>query len=381
MDSQAFDIQHQNRNNRRLATIPRLRLASARGEALTAMEDEHVGIFQQLVDGLPEQSALIDAESGIILAVNGAWRNAATLNGFSDFRPGRNYFRELGKVAAAGYGPGQAVSDAIEEIRQGKRRSYRFIYEGLGQQAGRKFEARIKLMTVGGRDYIRTTRYDITELSRLRIMRNEFGETLMRAQEEERRRMGRELHDSGMQVLAAMGIALAQLRRDQSQASVAAVTANMEDLLLQAQKEFRSISFLAHPPQLEDGGLVAAMEALVTGFGQRAGLAAVFLSEGTAGVLTADEEHVLYRVVQEALSNAHRHADASRLEVRLVARKRALHLVVADNGRGIPDDLRPGVGLQSMRERMREIGGRLAVRGGAPGTVILASLPLRARAG
>ena len=95
--------------------------------------------------------------------------------------------------------------------------------------------------------------------------------------------------------------------------------------------------------------------------------------------MTADAEHVIYRVAQEALSNAHRHAAASTLGVRLVARRRALHLVIADDGRGIPDDLRPGVGLQSMRERLQEIGGWLTIRNGRPGTVILASLPLPVR--
>jgi len=377
MDSHARNFELGDTSRRRLPTIPQLRVAGA--TAVQHANDEYVGIFQQLVDGLQEQAALVDAESGAILAVNGAWQQAATLNGFADFRPGENYYRELSKVSASGYGPGQAAHDAIHEIRRGKRRSARMVYDGTGLQEGKKFEARLGSMEVGGRKYIRVTRYDITELARLRTMRNEFSGALMRVQEDERRRMGRELHDSGMQVLAALGISLAQLRRDQSPESVWAVTANMEDLLLRAQKEFRSISFLAHPPQLEEGGLVVALQALVDGFGLRAGLVVAFHSEGIAEGMTADAEHVIYRVAQEALSNAHRHAAASTLDVRLVARKRSLHLVIADNGRGIPEDLRPGVGLQSMRERLQEIGGRLAIRNGRPGTVILASLPLPVR--
>ena len=210
MDSNAFNIGIRDGGHRRLAKIPQLRLAG--GSAVQHADDEYVGIFQQLVDGLPEQAALVDAETGVILAVNGAWQQAATLNGFADFRPGENYYRELSKVSASGYGPGQAAHDAVHEIRRGKRRSARMVYDGTGFQEGKKFEARLASMEVGGRKYIRVTRYDITELAQLRSMRNEFSGALMRVQEDERRRMGRELHDSGMQVLAALGISLAQLQ-------------------------------------------------------------------------------------------------------------------------------------------------------------------------
>lgn len=334
-----------------------------------------VGIFQHLLDGLTQQAALIDAEDWTILAVNDAWQRTTDLNGFSDFKPGNNYYDELSKIVGEGYGPAQRVIGAVEELRQRKRASFRTVYEGGGRQADKKFEVRFALMTVAGREYIRVTRYDVTELMQLRRMRNGLSGKLMKAQEEERRRMGRELHDSGLQLLAGLSLSLARLKQAKSDKVASEVIADMEGLLLEAQKEFRSISFLAHPPQLERLGLLEALQGLVEGFGKRAGLKTSFTVEGDCEVGSPEVEHTIFRMVQEGLSNVHRHAKASKLTVQLIARRRMMHVVVADNGRGIPIDLNPGVGLQGMRSRMRELGGRLTIHRASPGTVLAASLP------
>jgi two-component system, NarL family, sensor kinase len=335
-----------------------------------------VGIFQQLVNGLPEQAALIDLDDWRILVVNEAWRRTATLNGFSDFRPGANYREEIAKVAENGHDPARATLEALDEIKLRKRNSFRLVYEGGGRQAGRKFEARLTVKKVGGRRYLTVMRYDITELVQLRSMRAGFNEAMMKVQEEERRRLGRELHDSGTQLLVALSLSLARLKHVGSDKHTAAVTEEMEGLLLEVQKEFRAISYLAHPPQLETLGLVGAVRALTEGFGKRAGLEAAFRVEGTVRNMSHEADHAMFRVAQEALSNVHRHAGASKVEVRLIGRQRMLHLAVADDGRGIPADIGPGVGLMGMRSRMRELGGRLSIRKGSPGAIVLASLPL-----
>ncbi|HSQ96091.1 MAG TPA: ATP-binding protein [Croceibacterium sp.] len=335
-----------------------------------------MGIFQQLLDGLTQQAALIDADDWTILAVNDAWKRTTDLNGFSDFKPGNNYHDELNKIAGEGYRPAQMVIGAVEELRQRKRTSFRTVYEAGGRQAGKKFEVRFALMTVAGREYIRVTRYDVTELMQLRRMRNGFSSKIMKAQEEERRRMGRELHDSSLQLLAGLSLSLARLKQVKSDVVAVEVIADMEGLLLEAQKELRSVSFLAHPPQLERLGLLDALHGLVQGFGKRAGLETSFTIEGDCEVGSPEVEHAIYRMVQEGLSNVLRHAHASELTLKLIARKRTMHVILADNGRGIPADLNPGVGLQGMRSRTRELGGRLTIHRASPGTVLAASLPL-----
>jgi signal transduction histidine kinase len=203
----------------------------------------------------------------------------------------------------------------------------------------------------------------------------------MKAQEEERRRMGRELHDTGMQLLAGLSLSLARLKQARSDKVTADVIDDMEGLLFEAQKEFRSISFLAHPPQVEQLGLVEALRGLVEGFGRRAGLKTSFAIEGDVEVASADAEHTIFRMVQEGLSNVHRHARAKKLAVRLIGRERMMHVLVADDGRGIPADLHRGVGLLGMRARLCELGGRLTIRNGSPGTILAASLPNAVLAG
>jgi two-component system NarL family sensor kinase len=345
------------------------------GAAPPSLEADPLGVFQQLIDGLSEQAALI-GDDWTILAVNEAWAQTTTLNGFSDFAPGADYYREVAKVARSGYAPARAVLRALDEIRQKKRSSFRMVYEGSGQQAGRQFEARLSVIALGDRSYLMVTRYDITELMQLRGLRDGFKASLLRTQEDERRRMGRELHDSGLQMLTCLSLALVRFKRAAAEEERHAVIAEMEELLLMARREFRSISYLAHPPQLEKLPLLDALRMLIEGFGQRSGVDTTFEVEGSLDALSHASEHAVYRVVQEAISNVHHHARARDLAVRVVQRGGILHVLVSDDGRGIPDGVQYGVGMQGMQSRLRELRGRLSLLRRQPGTTIIASLPL-----
>jgi signal transduction histidine kinase len=199
---------------------------------------------------------------------------------------------------------------------------------------------------------------------------------LLKAQEEERRRMGRELHDSGLQLLTCLSLALARLKRAATDDERHAATDEMAELLLMGRREFRAIAYLAHPPQLATLPLREALELLIEGFGQRSGLATTLEVDGLPSDLAPAAEHAVYRVVQEAISNVHRHAGARNLTVRISAGRRMLHVAVIDDGRGIADGVIPGVGLEGMRSRLQELGGRLTMLRRKPGTAVLASLPL-----
>lgn len=345
------------------------------GPALHASDPFPLDMLRQIIGGLSEQAALID-EDWTILAVNEAWAQTVTLNGLADFKPGADYYQEIAKLARTGNAAAGAVLRALGEIRQGKRKSFRLVYEGGGLQAGQQFEARLAVIGFGGRSCLLVTRYDITELAQLRTLRDDHKLSLLKTQEDERRRMGRELHDSGLQLLACMSLALVRLKRADSKPERDAVTAEMEDLLLMARREFRSISYLAHPPQLESLSLADALQMLIEGFGQRSGLEARFEVDGALDALDHSAEHAVYRVVQESISNVHRHAGARMLAVRVIERKRMLHVLVTDDGRGIPAGVRAGVGLEGMRSRLKELGGRLTILRGRAGATVLASLPL-----
>jgi len=337
----------------------------------------HIAIFQKLIEGQPEQVALLDADWNIV-TVNPAWANTAKLRGFDELQPGHNYLHVLEHVleinpveARDSAGP---VVKALHEMQQGKRTSFRHVYSGVGPRAGMEFQIRIALVELGGKTYATVTRHDVTELVQLRRLRQGFSTSLIKTQEEERRRMGRELHDSTMQQLCALGLALGQLRHTALPADAVRLVYEIEEFLVEAQRELRSIAYLAHPPQLDQMTLGEAMRLLVEGFGGRAELETTFEIDGESDVAWPNARVALYRVVQEALSNVHRHAKATRLSVRLVSRKSHLHVVVADDGRGIPAEVRQGVGLLGMRARLAELGGRLSIRKLSPGTAIVGSL-------
>ena len=336
-----------------------------------------VHTFEALINGLPEQIALLDRDWTVIV-VNQAWRHTAALYGFNDLTPGSNYKDFLARMAAEGSGSAAAVLKGVEEIIAGTRDFFRLVYSGSGAWAGHEFQLRINILELAGQRLATVTRYDVTELVQLRKMREGFTCSVIESQDEERRRMGRELHDSTMQLLAGIGLALGQLKRSPQPDNASGVISEMEDLLVEAQRGLRSFSYLAHPPQLEKTSLVEALTSLVEGFGRRAGLKTSFSAEGVSAISSHAAQVALYRVIQEALSNVHRHAHASEVTVRLIGRRSMLYAVIADDGAGIATEAPEGVGLHSMRARVAELGGRLFVRQTKPGTMLIASLPLEA---
>lgn len=159
------------------------------------------------------------------------------------------------------------------------------------------------------------------------------------------------------------------------------IVGELQELLDEAQREIRSVTYLAEPPALARMTLFDALNGLVGGFKRRTGIDASFEAVGEPVRLSSATETALYRIAQEGLSNVYRHAKASRAEIRLCFRAPMTYLVVADDGVGISNDTLArqgsrGVGLTGMRSRLVEIGGRLSVRRLAPGTEIIASIPI-----
>jgi signal transduction histidine kinase len=208
---------------------------------------------------------------------------------------------------------------------------------------------------------------------------------LLTLQDAERRKFARELHDSVGQHLAAMKMAMSML-----QAKLPGDT-TLQDcikMLDDTIAETRTISHLLHPPLLDEVGLNSAARWFVEGFGKRSGISVNLdiLDEDIR--LPEATELVLFRVLQESLTNVHRHSGATRADVSLHTSGKEATLRVTDYGRGIPpavllslqeDGSGGGVGLAGMTERIREIGGRLKIRSSAIGTEIVARVPIRRR--
>jgi signal transduction histidine kinase len=356
------------------ATTPKTGRLFAQATAATRSAAEFGSIFEKLIEGLPEQIALLD-ENWVVLAVNDSWAGMAKVFGY-DLVPGSSYRTFCLDRGASGYHAAAAAAAAIDDLEHGDNSSLTINYAGQGELEGRQFRVQIHRFEIGGKRFATVTRSEVTELLELRRMKEGLSGTLERTQEMERQRIARELHDSTMQSLTGAALALGHLRRSAMSPEANEVASEIESLLIEAQNELRSISYLAYAHQLENQEIGPAVSTLVEGFARRAGLHASVEVGSSPTLPPREAQGALYRVVQEAISNAHRHARGSEIAVRFVTRRSLLHVTIADNGIGMPDKTLDGVGLQSMRARLREVGGRLSVRHLKPGTIVIASVPV-----
>jgi PAS domain S-box-containing protein len=205
---------------------------------------------------------------------------------------------------------------------------------------------------------------------------------LLRAQDEERRRIARELHDSLGQYLAAL-----KMNLDMISPSVPvsdAVLTELRGMAEQCLAETRTLSHLLHPPLLDEAGFSSAASWYVGGFSQRSGMKVAFHVPSQLTRLPARVETVLFRVLQESLTNIHRHSESSSADIELSLKNDEVELRVTDFGRGIPPDVLKrfqqdgtgsGIGLAGMRERVKELGGTLQITSDESGTTVLVTLP------
>ncbi len=205
-------------------------------------------------------------------------------------------------------------------------------------------------------------------LQRVDHERRRSGKLVLRAQEEERRRVARDLHDEVNQGLTAILLRLEALAQDLP-AERAGEVAELKRLASQAMDELLNLARQLRPSALDDHGLVPAIEAQVRSFGDWAGIEARLRTSGNAGGLDEEKQTVIYRVAQEALANAGRHGRADRVEVALNVDERGAELHVRDDGVGfdLARNHSSGLGLGGMAERARLVGGDLAVRS-SPGS-------------
>lgn len=215
--------------------------------------------------------------------------------------------------------------------------------------------------------------------------------SLLRAQDDERRRIARELHDSAGQYLGALGLSLEAVRRavpSESAPIVEEKLAEAEDIIARCSADLRTLSHLLHPPLLEDLGLASAVNWYITGFAERSGIE-VSSKVNELPRFDHSVELTLFRILQECLTNIHRHSGSKTASVALAADAQSVSLEIRDQGKGIPQEIlrgwsrnthRAGVGINGMRERLNDLGGALEITSDNRGTAVRACIPLRAAA-
>lgn len=212
---------------------------------------------------------------------------------------------------------------------------------------------------------------------------------LLHLQDEERRRIARELHDSVGQTLAALSMNLASVGTELERlAKTATVVADSAALVTDMSTDIRTISYLLHPPLLDEAGLSSALTWYIKGFSERSKIDVALSIPEDFGRLSRDLETAIFRVVQECLTNIHRHSGSAVAKITIIREGAVIQVRVSDRGRGIPAQKRfeisssataiPGVGIRGMRERLRQLGGTLDIYsdGEGKGTVITAKLPV-----
>ena len=228
---------------------------------------------------------------------------------------------------------------------------------------------------------------DITERKQAEetIKEKELSARLLNLQDEERRRIARELHDGVGQLLAAMSMNASRVNGEKANLSPDAARCAEENskLIEQVSADIRTMSYLFHPPLLDEMGLDSALKWFIEGFAERSKITANLELPTNWERLSQDYELCLFRIAQECLTNIHRHSGSLTALVRLLRSSTEIILEVSDEGKGLDQETQSkissgettGVGLRGMRERVRQLGGTVEIRSNGHGTTVIAKVP------
>lgn len=228
---------------------------------------------------------------------------------------------------------------------------------------------------------------DITELKNAERSIHQLSTELLKLQDDERRRIGRELHDGMAQTVLAVNLSLAQIRQSAQPLNETSTRAldKARELLQQMSREIRTLSYLLHPPLLDDLGLVTALKEYVNGFSERSAIEVSLDVPPRFRRLPQIVETAFFRITQESLANIQRHSGSERAKVALREDPECVILEITDYGHGMNapangDSRRPpvrlGVGIPGMRERMAQLGGYLDIDSNSSGTTVRARILL-----
>jgi len=332
-------------------------------DALRESENQFRSLFENSPDAV-----FVEDENGVVLDAN----------------PAACRLQELDREQLIGKNVLELVPEAEQEqVKQGFRKW--FSGERTGRDSwtrtaiGRHVPVAIKgsRIVYRGKPAILLHVRDVTERRQAEEALRELSVQLLRSQDEERRRIARELHDATGQKLAAMAMYLS--RTSESAASLDSGArdslAESVTLLDRVVEEVRTLSYLLFPPLLDERGLASALRWYVDGFTQRSGMHVNLDVSPDLQRLPQEIETVVFRIVQEGLTNAHRHSESSTAAIRLQVDSAGVTLEVRDAGKGLPSQRAAGVGIPGMRERVNHLGGRMDIESATDGTTIRVTLP------
>jgi signal transduction histidine kinase len=326
-------------------------------------------LYESALDVFTSSVAVLGGD-GRVLAVNEAWVQFIELNDFHlpDHGVGCDYLSFCDRLGTPG---GDEVAAGLRALIDGDDGPFRYEYV-LPLESGPRW-VKLSAVRVGrlDRPFLIIAHEDISTQRRAELGLREATARLLHAEDTERRRIARELHDSTAQHLAGAKL---MLRRLDAKDPVATdlVRDEVSGLLSNALDEIRSFAYLLHPPALEHLGLAAAIRQFANGFSRRADVAVTIDIPSDFPRLSHATEIALYRVVQEALANVHSHSGSQQAVVRLRVAGEMILLTVRDFGSGLRPGHGglPGVGLEGMRLRLEFLIGHLSLSNAEPGLAL-----------
>ncbi len=354
---------------------------------LVAPGIETEALLRSTLDSLSAHVAVLDA-TGTIIAVNKAWRLFAQQSGYvgDDDGVGTNYLAVCEGGAAVSR-DAAATAIALRDILRGRRSEFRMEYPCTGPDGPRWFQLRITRPDTQDAQRIVIAHEDITEVKRAQEELTRLTAHVMQLQDEERRSIARELHDTTAQNLLAVTLNLTRLRERLRSASppIDRLLTETLDLAEQSLQEVRTLSYLLHPPLLDVVGLGSALRWLGEGFSERSGIRVDTVVGDGVEALPRDAATALFRVAQECLANVLRHSGSNWARIAIYRVDNVVCLDVSDGGCGFQPSLaiepagpigRVGVGLSGMRIRLEQLQGSLDIAAGSEGTCVKAVVPL-----
>jgi signal transduction histidine kinase len=356
--------------------------------SVTSYEKQSHGreaFLKAIVEACAASVAVLD-ESGNILYVSKPWRLSAEKQCLPVGRHplDLNYLERWDDPNTAPSDNTSALAADIQDILDGKVREFHNEYWCPTLIGARWFvvhATRLELPGPPSAFRVLVNSEDTTRTRQTEEALRELGGRLITAQEEERSRVARELHDDLNQRMALLSIELEQLSQ-RIPAGQDNIRESIQNVWVRAQEissEIHRVSYQLHPSKLDHLGLVAAVKSLCNELGSHHEIKIAFREKGCHRLLPKEVTLCLFRIVQEALRNVIKHSGAAEAAVALAGSENVIHLSVSDTGRGFDAgsmEAKGGLGLISMRERLRSVGGVISIHSTARGTKIEVSVPL-----